>query len=139
MTIGPVSFEFPDGWVNEPSTSSFRLAQFRLPGASGGAADGLMTASIVGGGVQTNINRWQGQFQDTPPVQSEKREIGGAAVTVVRIAGIYAEKSGYLLLGAIVEIPGLSRAVFLKGLGPRETMERWSAAFEQLVSSIQLQ
>jgi hypothetical protein len=100
-----------------------------------------------GGGVQANIDRWAGQFSqpDGKPVtpKTANKTIHGLPVTTVAVAGTYAgmggmgapsaPKTGYRMLGAIVENPGGN--VFLKFAGPAKTIAANQAKFEQLLNS----
>jgi hypothetical protein len=100
-----------------------------------------------GGGVQANIDRWKGQFSQPggQPVtpKTAKRTIHGLPVTTVDLAGNYAgmgpmggasaPKSGYRMLGAIIENPGGN--IFLKFTGPAKTIVANQGKFEQLLGS----
>jgi hypothetical protein len=73
-----------------------------------------------GGSIEANLERWQGQFHaaDGKPAVAHlaKRTVHGLAVTTIDTTGQYSgmggpmgggpEKSGYRLLGAIIEGPG---------------------------------
>jgi hypothetical protein len=101
-----------------------------------------------GGGVQANIDRWQGQFSqsDGKPTTAKtaKRTIHGLPVTTVEVAGNYggmagpmggasAAKTGYRMLGAIIENPGGN--IFLKFTGPAKTIAANQTKFDQLLNS----
>jgi len=99
-----------------------------------------------GGGIQANIDRWQGQFSQPngQPVTGKtgKRTIHGLPVTTVEVAGNYggmggagAAKPGYRMLGAIVENPGGN--IFLKFTGPAKTITANQAKFDQLLNSFE--
>ena len=101
-----------------------------------------------GGGIEANVERWKGQFRQPggKPVEVKpgRRTIHGLAVTTVDISGEYSGmggpvaaeksmKSGYRLLGAIVEGPGGN--IFLKFTGPAKTIAANQKKFEQLLES----
>ena len=147
MIVGSISFLVPEGWVNEAPASAFRSAQFSLSGGDNSSDVGLMTVSMAGGDVQANLSRWQGFFQGQPEVESDTRNIGGLQVSVVRMKGDYqgmTEARGgggslmksYMLMGAVIPIPGSRQSLFFKGTGPRATMEKWSESFETLIASL---
>jgi hypothetical protein len=146
MTVAGVSFLFPKDWINEAPESSFRLAQFRLPRADGDPEDGLMTVSLAGGQVESNIERWRDQFEGKPEPKQELVEIAGLRVTRVWIEGTYLGMAGpaggggrsasFALLGAVIERPGAQESLFFKGTGPQATMSRWREAFAALLASL---
>ena len=101
-----------------------------------------------GGGIEVNVERWKGQFRQPggKPVEVKpgKRTIHGLAVTTLDISGEYSGmggpmaaeksvKSGYRLLGAIVEGPGGN--IFVKFTGPAKTIAANQKKFEQLLES----
>ena len=104
-----------------------------------------------GGGVQGNLKRWIGQFEQPDGKSSEqaaqvrKQTINGLSVTTIDLAGTYAgsggpmatakvSKPGYRLLGAIVEAP--QGAVFFKFTGPAKTIAGNQGAFQGLLKSL---
>jgi hypothetical protein len=102
-----------------------------------------------GGSVPANIERWKGQFSQPngQPVvaKTAKRTIHGLPVTTIELAGNYggmagpmggapAGKTGYRMLGAIVENPGGN--IFLKFTGPAKTIGANQVKFDQLLGSI---
>ncbi len=103
-----------------------------------------------GGGVQANLDRWNGQFTGTDgkpaAARIQKRTIHGLAVTTIDVSGEYSGmggpmattrtiKSRYRLLGAIIENPGGN--VFLKFTGPERTIAANERSFTQLLDSFQ--
>ena len=151
---GELHFTAQPGWVVETPTSSMRKAQYRLPG-SGGAAD----ASLVvynfgaggGGGVEANLARWAGQFEQPDgsdsraAMKSSKRTLNGLAVTDVEIAGTYvAETSpgsgehvreeGWRMLAAILDHP--EGAYYVKLVGPAATVARWQASYTSFLEGV---
>jgi hypothetical protein len=112
----------PPGWQALPPTSSFRVAQYRVPAAPG-AGDGEVVVYYFGpgqgGSVAANIARWTSQFSGPqgepvkPQVQSLRA--GPLAATLVELTGRYARQigmsagavgqPGQTLLAAVVETP----------------------------------
>lgn len=104
-----------------------------------------------GGSVDDNVGRWLDQLTqpDGRPTREvaeiEERELEGLAVTVVDATGSFSgvrgsgaeeARSGFRILGAIIEAPeGL---VFFKLLGPSEGVAAAETAFEALLSSIRV-
>jgi hypothetical protein len=145
-TLG-LTAALPEGWVEESSTSQFRLATLRLPRIEGDEADGELSVTAAGGTVEANIERWRGQFSEAPePITRERTTPGGIEVTLVEMAGTFSAggmgqpstpQPGTRLLGAVAKIPGGGeQLLFLKGWGPAATMERWKEAFEAFVDSL---
>ena len=105
-----------------------------------------------GGSGQANIERWSGQFTaaDGKPANAAiaKRTVHGLPVTTIDVTGEYSGaggptatvktvKTGYRLLGAIIEDPGGN--VFLKFTGPVKTIAANERNFQQLLESFQKQ
>ena len=104
-----------------------------------------------GGGVQQNLDRWVGQFdqpggkpsKDVAQVRTET--VSGLKVTSVDVSGTYtgaggpmaqarSSKPGYRLLGAIVEAP--QGSVFFKFTGPAKTIAAHRKEFEDTLKSL---
>ena len=142
IKVGDVSFVVPEGWVNEPPSSSMRMAQFRLAGEGG---DGILYVSIAAGGVTANIERWFGQFAEPQNFAPQTQDVGGVRVTPVFLEGTFTgmgrgqAQPDTLLLGAVAEVPNSPAQIFFKGTGPKATMEKWRASFEEMVSTIRLE
>jgi hypothetical protein len=121
-----------------------RLATIRLPRTAGDPEDGEMSVSEARGGLEANVERWRGQFQERPEPVLAKKETAGLEVVTVEMEGTFVDtmrgggpKPGTKLLGAIVKAPGAGSLVFFKAWGPRATMESWKPSFEEFVASIQ--
>jgi hypothetical protein len=139
-----LSLKVPEGWVEDPVQRPMRLATIRLPRKAADAEDGELSVSQARGGLEANVERWRGQFQERPEPVLAKRENAGVEVTTVEMEGTFADsmrgggpKPGTKLLGAIVRTPGADTLVFFKAWGPRATMEAWKPSFEEFVASIQ--
>lgn len=141
----------PSRWEAKPA-SGMRAATYIVPAAKGdseGAECAVFTN--IGGGVQANIDRWIGQFEQADGSSSaakakQKTEtINGFAVTTVDLTGTFAgggmamgqpatKKPNYRLLGAIIEGP--SGEVFFKLTGPAKTMAAAQSEFQTMLKSI---
>lgn len=92
-----------------------------------------------GGSVQANLDRWKGQFTQPSPAKIANRTIHGLKVTTIDIAGNYGgmgggeAKTGYRMLGAIIENPGGN--LFVKFTGPAKTIAANQPKFDQLLAS----
>lgn len=132
-----------------------RAATYSVPPAAGDKEPGECAVYYFGqgqgGGVQANIDRWIGQFQQANGKPSKevaktgKRMVHGLAVTTVDVSGTYtgmggpmaashSAMPGYRMLAAIAEAP--QGAVFFKFTGPAKTVAANQAAFEKLIDSL---
>ncbi len=139
-----VSVTLPDGWKRQPPANQMRLAEATIPDASGDPAKAcLVVLSSAGGSIESNISRWAGQVHDAQgqPVAGtpETKQVGGVNVTIVEMTGTYsgmneAPKENWTLRGAIVETAqGL---LFIKMMGPAESMKAALPGFNSMVDSI---
>ena len=95
-------------------------------GASGKAECAVSMLTGAAGGVDANINRWRGQLGQTELQSADiaalpKIKVLGKDSPLVEISGSYtgmdgAAQTGYMLLGAVGEVPG--NTVFVKMIGP---------------------
>ncbi|MGH9802831.1 MAG: hypothetical protein ACRD82_20895, partial [Blastocatellia bacterium] len=127
-------------------------ATYIIPAAKGDS-EGAECAVFdkIGGGVQANIDRWIGQFEQpdgslsSAKAKQKQETINGMTVTTVDLTGIFAsggmamdqpsvKKPGYRLLGAIVEGP--SGEIFFKMTGPAKTMAAAQGDFQTMLKSI---
>ncbi|MBI1764981.1 MAG: hypothetical protein HYR56_26520 [Acidobacteria bacterium] len=157
QTQAPVKWTAPARWTSGPE-KPMRAATFLIPAAAGDAegAECAVFANI-GGGVQANLDRWVGQFElpgggnPSEKAKTSKQTINGLAVTTIDLLGTYkgggaamnpggqasAPKTGYRLLGAIVEGPnGPGSEVFFKMTGPVKTMGAAEKEFQTLLKSL---
>ena len=124
-----------------------RAATYSVPAAAGDKEAAELAVFYFGpgpgGGIQANIDRWQGQFPEkTGAPKSSKSTVAGMTVTSVDVSGTYAasmgpekgNKPGYRMLGAIVEAP--QGAVFFKLTGPAKTIAAAEAAFQAMIKAI---
>ena len=143
--LGDISWTMPVAWQTVPSPSSMRKATYKITKAAGDPEDAEMSVTQVGGGVDANVQRWAGQFQDSKDAPKRtQRTVGAVKVTVVEMHGTFSgsgmpgapaagPKKGYGLLGAIVE--STDPPYFFKMSGPDKTVTAARADFDKLVGS----
>lgn len=108
-----------------------------------GAAQGEVYLSVVGGGLQPNVDRWFRQFGNPPQSLSEmgRLEFLGRQGYLVEAAGRYepgmgrSGQDGQALLGAIVEKD--ERLVTVKMIGPQAEVPGRRQQFIEFVASLQ--
>jgi hypothetical protein len=124
-----------------------RAATYIVPAASGDS-EGAECAVFerLGGTVQANVDRWIGQFEKTDGAPNQKSEtISGMSVTTVDVNGTFkgggpmmgqssGPKSGYRMLGAIVEGP--EGNIFFKLTGPAKTVAAAQDEFQAMLKSL---
>ena len=143
---GPVKWTPPSRWEAKPA-SGMRAATYIIPSAQGDSEGGECAVfENLGGSVQANVDRWIGQFEKTDGAPNQKSEtINGLTVTTVDVSGTFkgggpmmgqsgAPKSGYRLLGAIVEGP--EGNVFFKLTGPAKTVAAAQDEFQAMLKSL---
>lgn len=120
----------PGPWELLPP-KPMRLANYRVPKAEGSPEDAEVSVAIAGGDVESNINRWVKQFEGTPQVTRNSKDMKPIRITHVEITGTYAPggmqggdkppgKPNYTMLGEILELPGIG--YFIKFVGPTDTV-----------------
>jgi hypothetical protein len=146
VAVSAFKFTLPDGWKSVEPKSSMRKAQLSVPGK-----DGAKPAEVVffffgdgqGGDVQSNVQRWFGQFAGGKDKQkSETHEWSGVKVTIVStegtmkaspISGVPEDQADFALLGAILE--HADGPVFVKMTGPAGLVNESREKFTALVKS----
>jgi hypothetical protein len=95
------------------------------------------------GDLESNLERWKGQFDQDPPGNAVVRRAKGIATLDIR--GTYVAElmpgsgerqhaPGYRMLASVV--PAKSGAHYFKLVGPQATIERWQPAFEEMLASL---
>jgi hypothetical protein len=145
-----VSWFDPPEWKRSPKVSPMRKATYVIPHAPSDKEDGELGVFYFGpgqgGGVDANVDRWVKQFTDVT-VDKVKRadrqangmkqhtvEVESGTFNVNAMAGAPKLKTGYGLLGAIVEAP--SGQYFFKLTGPEATVKAARKSFYQLLDSV---
>lgn len=134
---GGLKWELPEGWTpgaNRP----MRVATFMA-----GKADPVecyITFLGPGAGNElANLNRWRSQLRLEPVAQitGETRiPMLGEDALFVEIVGTHPDDSEGMMLGTICNLPG--RSVFVKMLGPRQTVEPQRESFLSFCKSLRL-
>jgi hypothetical protein len=127
----------PEGWKQKPQGSSMRVAEFEVPPAGDNKEPGEFVVFYFGeagaGGVQANIQRWIGQFEEEGrKVKIVSGESAAGKYTLVELTGAYnkpigppiARKSkrmaGWRVLNVFIETE--AGPYFLKLDGPQKTI-----------------
>jgi hypothetical protein len=146
-SAGGIAWTMPACWT-AGAGSSMRVATYAVPAAKEaekGECAVFFFGPGQGGGVEDNVARWGKQFEGAPKPTQTTATVAGLRVTRAEVAGTYlapggpmmqstGKKTGYRLLGAIVEAPGGN--VFFKLTGPATTIAAAKGDFETLVASI---
>lgn len=143
-----VTWQLPGRWTTQPERP-MRVATYAIPAAAGdpeGAECAVFHfGANQGGDVDSNIQRWIGQFQPAKSSKRSAKQVNGLRVDLVQVAGTYTAPTGpmmqssgnkpnFRLLGSIVQAPqGL---VFFKLTGPAKTVDGASKEFDALVGSL---
>ena len=142
--MAEISWSKPEAWKQVDNPSRMRKATYKIAKAEGDAEDAEMSVTQVGGSVDANIKRWEGQFDGTPQAKTTESEVNGLKVTVVEIEGKFKSgggpmmggsgepKDGWAMLAAIVHT---TPAHFFKMTGPQKTVKGSRADFDVLVGS----
>ena len=145
-----VSWTIPEGW-DVMGPRPMRAATYMIgDGENSAECAVFFFGTGQGGDVQSNIDRWIGQFQQPDgsdsksKAKTEHREIGGFHVNVIDLTGTYMSggmggqpavaKTGFRLLGAIVEAP--EGPLFFKLTGPGAAVEDIKPHFDNLVATL---
>jgi hypothetical protein len=138
-----ITLTIPAGWEERPLASEFVQAEYQVPGDGGPAR---MTLSSAGGGIEPNLERWQGQFQRGPDDPAPARTaiaVDGVEAVLIELHGTFSDgfrggdpQRNWSMLGAI--IPTGPANFFLKLTGPKETIAARREEFRAVVSSARL-
>lgn len=153
---GDVKFQPPAAWVSEPSSSSMRVAQYRLPRAAGDGEDASLIVYYFGqgqgGSAQANLDRWIGQMEQPgggsskEKAKTEKMTVNGLDVTLLDVTGTYTaemtpgsgnqqNKPGSRMRAAMIDTP--KGAYFVKLVGPEKTIARWDGEYMSFIRSFE--
>ena len=142
-----VDWDVPARWTNRGATQ-MRLATYDVPAAGGGEAGECAVfyfGPSQGGDVESNFDRWIGQFENHGKIARAAETHGGMAVKRVEVEGTYLAPSGpmmessgskrdWMLKGAIVEGPNGN--IFFKFTGPKTTLEASAREFDGMLASL---
>jgi hypothetical protein len=151
----PLVFTAPADWTVETPSSKMRVAQYKLAKVEGDSEDAELVVyhfgATGGGGVEQNIERWCGQFEQEGGKKSSevavrsKRMVAGLTVDDVSLSGKYVaetapgsgehlNKPGFAMLASIIQ--GGDGDYYAKLIGPAKTVEHHAAAYRTFISSI---
>ncbi len=151
FTVGAFTFQRPAAWTWVPVNSAMRKAQLHVADPANPSGPGVDIVFFhfgagQGGGVDSNVSRWLGQFEEKgAELKStiESADIKGTKITRVRVAsgtfssgmpgGPTTPLPAYGLYGAILESP--QGDVFVKMTGPAELVQAAAPAFEAMLQS----
>ncbi|MEO1997341.1 MAG: hypothetical protein ABGZ17_18955, partial [Planctomycetaceae bacterium] len=139
LEVDGVTFQVPDGWREVQLSDEqvgFISARLTIPVTD---QELTLTFSTVGGGIESNIQRWQGQFQGAVPTIRQIR-ISGHDARWVDIRGQFqsqvgsaGQQSEWRMLGlALSKQP---RDFYAKLTGPRERVSQIVDMFRQMVET----
>lgn len=155
-TAGGIKWNAPAPFRAQRPSSAMRAAEYVVPEEGAGEEPATMTVFFFGSGqggtVESNVDRWVGQFQPEgggdprAAARITRRTVNGMPVTRIDTTGTFSgmqmpgapaggAKPNQRLLGAIVEGPqGL---VFFKLTGPRAVVTRAERAFDEMIGSFE--
>lgn len=124
---GPLRWSAPAAWQASKPASSMRLAEYFVPGQPEAAVLSIFYFGAGGGGgVEANIQRWVGQFDDGKAKANRgEKVVNEMKVYTVDVSGTYnpgmagggvPPKADHRMLGAIVETD--AGLFFFKLVGP---------------------
>jgi hypothetical protein len=137
VKIGPATYEVPATWKRQRPASEMRVVQFGVPleeGDEGKAEFIVFYFGGQGGGVEENLARWKGMFDNVkgePKV--EKIKASELQITSLDISGDYKDRpapqipeftlrKNYRMFAAVVETPD-DGPYFFRVVGPANTMK----------------
>jgi len=143
-----LTWKVPSGWSDQ-GPRNLRLATYVIIGR-GSAARAECAVYYFGPGqggpVDSNLDRWIGEFEHAGTPERSRLTIDGIPVSRVRVKGGYLAHGGSMggaletalpdheLLGAIVEGP--EGSLFFKLVGPVATVDPAVADFDKMIASI---
>jgi hypothetical protein len=146
FSVGSANFTKPEKWTRIEIQPGMRAAQFEVKGEQGQKGEVVFFHFAGGGGgVQANIDRWLGMFQEAKDkinARTEKVKKDKGTITYVQAEGTYLSgmpggpktpQPGTMLLGAIVEAPDPS--IFARFTGPAALVKREQENFRKMIES----
>ena len=151
---GKLSLTAPTGWTKKQPATRIVEAEFAAPPAKGDEAAGRLTAMGAGGSIESNIDRWVGQFAGEGGAavkpKLDKLTVSGCEVQIVDLSGTYKDSPGgpfaggktvmrenYRMLGAIIATKDAGN-YFLKLYGPKATIDEAEKGFQEMVKSLKV-
>ena len=156
LSKGKITLPAPGSWERRQPRTRIVEHEFAAKAVEGDEKDGRITVMGAGGGVEANIARWIGQFQQPDggatrdKTKQEKSDVSGAVVHVVDITGTYLDRPGgpfaggrvvkqekYRMLGAII-VTKSSGHYFIKLLGPAKTVAANEKPFREMLKGLKV-
>lgn len=151
VTWRHLTTRLPTIWMAQQPNSSMRVAQYRVPGASGSSDAELVVFYFgrgQGGSAEASIARWASQFTspEGKPVEPavQRFTVAGMPVTTAELAGSYARaigmgpgaeaRPGQTLLAAVIETT--EGNLYIQLHGPTATVAAGRPAFERALRGL---
>lgn len=149
-----LQFKAPTEWVVEKTSSTMRVAQYKLPKEAGDTEDASLVLYYFGqgqgGSTSANIDRWVNQIKQSDggdskdKAKEETLTVNNLKVTTIDLTGTYtaemAPGSGtftnnpnYRLRAAVIETP--KGSYYLKLVGPEKTVAKWDKSVSEFIKS----
>ena len=147
-TDAGIVWSAPARWQKQ-GDRPLRLATYAVPGPGGESNRAECALYYLGphqgGGVEANVERWLGEFENATPALQSGGEVAGMAVSRLEVSGTYVAHGGpdmgaigrhadWKLIAAIVEGP--AGPVFIKLTGPLRTVDGARKDFEALIGGM---
>jgi hypothetical protein len=94
---GKLNFAAPEGWTKKQPANRIIEVEYAIPPTKGDETPGRLTAMGAGGSVESNIDRWIGQFAGEGDAVKPKRDrltVSGCEVQIVDLTGTYKDTPG---------------------------------------------
>jgi hypothetical protein len=144
----PLEWDDPPQWKKVPPSSPMRKASYQIPAAKGDKEPAELNVFVLGGDVDSNIQRWVDQFSGMPPksVVRTDRTVNEMRQAVVEIPkgkfsggmGDKGASNDYGLLGAVVIAPS-GDEYFFKLTGPSATVQAARDPFYSMLDGMREQ
>jgi hypothetical protein len=151
-----LKFTAASGWIEEKTSSTMRVAQYKLSRETGDSQDASLVlyyfGSNGGGGVSANLERWIGQIiqpdgsESKTKAKEDSLTINGLKVTTIDLSGTYSAETApgsgqfsnnpnYRLRAAVIETP--KGFYYMKLVGPEKTVAKWNSSITDFVKSFE--
>jgi hypothetical protein len=147
LADGKIELMAPADWKTKQPNVSMIEAEFVVPKSDGDAADGRVTVMAAGGGLEANVQRWRGQFDNKTHDKLTRIDVGDQVVHLVDLAGTFKDqrgpfapatmRKGYRMLGAVIPTADYGQ-YFIKFYGPSATVAAQEKAFQKMIRSLKI-
>ena len=144
----PLEWDDPPQWKKVPPSSAMRKASYQIPAAKGDKEPAELNVFVLGGDIDSNVQRWVDQFSGMPPksVVRTDRTVNEMRQAVVEIPkgkfsggmGDKGASDNYGLLGAVVVAPS-GDEYFFKLTGPSATVKAARDPFYSMLDGMREQ